>query len=64
MKQELRHPFILSCYLGLEIQSFKNDYIYRLIFVFFLQIHEGFRKIGVGVKDDIAIVTLNKDVDE
>jgi len=29
-----------------------------------VKIHEGFRKIGVGVKDDIAIVTLNKDVDE
>ena len=33
-----------------------------LCFVF--QIHEGFRKIGVGLKDDIAIVTLSKEVDE
>ena len=33
-----------------------------LCFVF--QIHEGFRKIGVGLKDDIAIVTLNKEVDK
>ena len=33
-------------------------------FIFILQIHEGFRKIGVGVKDDLAIVTLSKAVDE
>ena len=33
-----------------------------LCFVF--QIHEEFRKIGVGLKDDIAIVTLSKEVDE
>jgi len=29
-----------------------------------VKIHEGFRKIGVGVKDDLAIVTLSKAVDE
>jgi len=29
-----------------------------------VKIHEGFRKSGVGVKDDIAIVTLSQDVDE
>ena len=34
------------------------------LFIFILEIHEGFRKIGVGVKDDLAIVTLSKAVDE
>jgi len=29
-----------------------------------VKIHEGFRKSGVGVKDDIALVTLSKEVDE
>jgi len=28
-----------------------------------VKLHEGFRKSGVGVKDDIAIVTLSKEVD-
>ena len=32
-------------------------------FSFVFKIHEGFRKSGVGVKDDIAIVTLSKEVD-
>lgn len=40
----------------------QDFYLLSISFVF--KIHEGFRKSGVGVKDDIAIVTLSQDVDE
>ena len=41
-----------------------NSIAFVNTFTFVSKIHEGFRKSGVGVKDDIAIVTLSKEVDE
>ena len=47
------------------VKVIKNFLIALFIFLYFVfQIHEGFRKIGVGLKDDIAIVTLSKAVVE
>ena len=56
-------PSFFPVTLALKYNRSKTT-TYIIQFSFVLQIHEGFRKIGVGVKDDIAIVTLNKDVDE
>ena len=47
----------------MEIGSLLLINILPFLYIVF-QIHEGFRKIGVGLKDDIAIVTLNKEVDK
>ena len=41
-----------------------NSLAFVNTFTFVFKIYEGFRKSGVGVKDDIAIVTLSKEVDE
>ena len=54
---------------GVKVRKYFHIFIFHATppdsrFIFILQIHEGFRKIGVGVKDDLAIVTLSKAVDE
>ena len=36
----------------------------RELILLLLQIHENFKRQGVGVVDDIAIVTLDRDVQE